>query len=183
MVGIPWAQHIRFLDDRSMRDEIRTRVRDAATSLRSTPNLLSLMIGNELPPQIVRWYGPSRIEAFLAELADEAKQVDPDALVSYANFPMTEYLELDFLDFACFNVYLHREADLALTSACRTSRCSGRWCYQFGVDSVREGDEEQARVGTSIAAAAELGCAGTVVFRSPTSGTRWSESPTGRSAS
>ena len=36
------------------------------------------------------------------------KQVDPEALVYYANFPMTEYLELDFLDYVSFNVYLHR---------------------------------------------------------------------------
>ena len=44
-------------------------------------------------------------------LRDEVKAARPSALVSYANFPPTEYLDLDFLDFVSFNVYLHREAD------------------------------------------------------------------------
>jgi len=112
LVGIPWQQHIRFLDSERTRAEIRTRIRKAAHSLASSPNLLGLLVGNEISPQIVRWYEPSRVQAFLGELADEVRQSDPEALVSYANFPMTEYLELDFLDFASFNVYLHQQADL-----------------------------------------------------------------------
>jgi len=167
MVGVPWSQHIRFLDERETRDEIRARVREAATALRGVDNLLSLVIGNELPPQTVRWYGPSRVESFLEELADEARQADPDALVTYANFPMTEYLELDFLDFASFNVYLHRENDFRryVSRLQNVAMFKPLVLSEFGVDSIREGDEEQARiVGTTCAAAAELGVAGTVVF-------------------
>ncbi|HYB13542.1 MAG TPA: glycosyl transferase, partial [Myxococcota bacterium] len=59
MVGIPWAQHVRFLDSREDREEIRGRVREAARALRGISNLFSLMVGNEVPPQVVRWYGPS----------------------------------------------------------------------------------------------------------------------------
>lgn len=167
MVGIPWAQHIRFLDDRGDREEIRTRVREAARAMRDVPNLFALLIGNEIPPQTARWYGPTRVESFLAELADEVRQIDPQALVSYANFPMTEYLELDFLDFACFNVYLHREADFRryVSRLQNVAMFRPLVLSEFGVDSVREGEHEQARiVGSTIEAAAELGCAGTVVF-------------------
>jgi len=167
MVGIPWAQHVRFLDSREDRDEIRGRVRDAASALKSVPNLLALMIGNELPPQVVRWYGPSRVEAFLQELTEEAHATDPHALVSYANFPMTEYLELNFLDFISFNVYLHREADFRRYAARLQNVADFKPLVlsEFGVDSVREGEGEQAKIiGNTVAAAAELGCAGTVVF-------------------
>lgn len=167
LVGVPWAQHIRFLDGREDRQEIRRRVREAAISMRGASNLLSILIGNEISPQIVRWYGPARIEAFLKELMDEVKDVDPDALVSYANFPMTEFLQLDFLDFLSFNVYLHREADFRRYVA-RLQNLSGfkpLLLTEFGVDSYREGEDEQARiVSTTAAAAAEMGTAGTIVF-------------------
>lgn len=167
LVGVPWAQHIRFLDTREDRQEVRRRVREAAISMRGATNLLALLIGNEISPQIVRWYGPSRIETFLKELMQEVKDVDPDALVSYANFPMTEFLQLDFLDFLSFNVYLHREADFRRYVA-RLQNLSGfkpLLLTEFGVDSFREGEAEQARVvSTTAAAAAEMGTAGTVVF-------------------
>ena len=167
MVGMPWAQHIRFLDSRETRDEIRGRVREAALAMRGVPNLLSLLIGNEVPPQLVRWYGPPRVQKFLEELHDEVKQVDPEALVSYANFPMTEYLELDFLDYMSFNVYLHREEALRRYVARLQNLAAFKPLVlsEFGVDSVREGEAEQASiVARTAAAAAELGCAGTVVF-------------------
>ena len=167
LVGIPWAQHIRFLDTREDRQDVRRRVREAAVSMRGSPNLLALLVGNEISPQIVRWYGPTRVGRFLRELMAEVKDVDPEALVSYANFPMTEYLELDFLDFLSFNVYLHREKDLRRYVA-RLQNLSGfkpLLLSEFGVDSWREGEKEQARVvATTAAAAAEMGCAGTVVF-------------------
>jgi len=167
MVGIPWAQHVRFLDTREDREVIRGRVREAAAALRGLPHLLCLMVGNELPPQLVRWYGPSRVEAFLQELTEVAHEADPKALVSYANFPMTEYLELNFLDFVSFNVYLHREADFRRYVARLQNVADFRplLLSEFGVDSVREGPQEQARiVAATVAAAAELGCAGTVIF-------------------
>jgi hypothetical protein len=150
LVGIPWAQHVRFLETREDRQEVRRRVREAAVSMRGAGNLLALLVGNEISPQIVRWYGPARIERFLRDLMNEVKDVDPDALVSYANFPMTEYLQLDFLDLLSFNVYLHREGDFRRYVA-RLQNLSGfkpLLLSEFGVDSWREGEKEQAREGT-----------------------------------
>src|SRR5262245_8735623 len=58
LVGIPWAQHLRFLDSRSERQEIRRRVRDAAHSLRNSPGaLLGFLVGNEIPADVVRLHG------------------------------------------------------------------------------------------------------------------------------
>ena len=69
------------------------------------------MVGNEIPPDIVRWYGAPRVAGFLRELVGMVKEIDPETLVGYANFPSTEYLETEFTDFLAFNVYLHREPD------------------------------------------------------------------------
>jgi O-antigen biosynthesis protein len=167
LVGIPWAQHVRFLDSRSERHEVLRRVRDAAESLRRSPNLLAFLVGNEIPPDVVRWYGAPRVERFLAGLADEIKQVDPDALVSYANFPMTEYLGVQGLDFVSFNVYLHRIDALGRYLARLQNLAGPRplLLTEFGVDSIREGETRQAEiVARSAEQAAWLGCAGAVVF-------------------
>jgi glycosyltransferase involved in cell wall biosynthesis len=167
LVGVPWSQHIRFLDDRADRAAIRRSVREAAASLRDAPHLLGLLIGNEIPPPIIRWYGRARIERFLAELADEARQVDPQALVSYANFPTSEYLELGFLDFSCFNLYLHRDEDLRryLPRLQNLADFRPLVLSEFGMDSRREGEAAQAGfLAHTIATAAKLGCAGSVVF-------------------
>src|SRR5438132_489656 len=58
------------------------------------------------PAPIVRWHGRRRIERFVERLYEAAKDEDPDGLVTYVNYPSTEYLQLPFVDFACFNVYL-----------------------------------------------------------------------------
>src|SRR5438874_2581435 len=84
--------------------------RDAAARGRGHASVVAYSIGNEIPASVVRWHGAARVQRFLAELADVCRQADPDGLVTYANYPSTEYLELPFLDFATFNVYLHDPA-------------------------------------------------------------------------
>ncbi len=167
LVGLPWAQHIRFLDDEATRSGIRASVRGEARALRDAPNVVGLLVGNEISPQLLRWYGAARVRRFLATLADEARQVAPETLVSYASFPMTEYLELDFLDFGCFNVFLHDEAALRGYLARLQNLANFRPLVlsEFGVDSLREGEEEQARIVAGTArAAAQLGLAGAIAF-------------------
>ncbi len=111
MIGIPWAEHICFLDSPEVSQGIRATVRRAVSDSLGHPAVFAYMIGNEIPPDIVRWYGPERTQNFLRTLRDDVKALAPHALVSYANFPPTEYLDLEFLDFVCFNVYLHHEED------------------------------------------------------------------------
>src|SRR5215468_8849617 len=111
LVGLPWAEHVCFLEDRSVVRQVRAAVREGVERCQRHPAVFAYLVGNEIPPDIVRWLGPARVKEFVEELAAEVKEIDPQALVSYANFPPTEYLDLDQLDFICFNVYLHREAD------------------------------------------------------------------------
>src|SRR5262245_10854792 len=168
LVTIPWAQHVCFLDRRDLIAEIRGTVRAAAETCRRHPALLGFLVGNEIPPDIVRWYGPERIHDFLAVLRDEVKQRAPDALVSYANFPSTEYLDVtDLVDFVSFNVYLHREADFRryLSRLQNIAEDKPLVLTEFGIDSIREGAEAQAELlGWMVRAAFESGAAGTVVF-------------------
>ncbi len=167
LVGLPWAQHVRFLDGAHTRAEIRSSVRRSAAALRNAPNVVGMLIGNEVSPQIVRWYGPTRVRLFLATLADEVREVAPESLVSYGNFPMTEYLELEFLDFVSFNVFLHDDTSLRHYLARLQNLASFKPLVlsEFGVDSLREGEADQARVVSSTArAATELGVAGAVAF-------------------
>ena len=73
------------------------------------PALLCYALGNEIPAGVARWLGAKRIELYLRQLYDAVKAEDPEGIVTYVNYPSTEYLQLPFLDAVCFNVYLERE--------------------------------------------------------------------------
>ncbi len=168
LVTVPWAEHVCFLDRRELVAEIRGTVRAAAEACGGHPALFGLLVGNEIPPDIVRWYGPERVRDFLRLLRDEVKGCHPETLVSYANFPSTEYLDVtDLLDFVSFNIYLHRETDFRryLSRLQNIAEDKPLVLTEFGVDSIREGAEAQGEMlAWMIRAAFESGVAGTCVF-------------------
>src|SRR5256884_4291465 len=167
MVGVAWEQHVDFLEDRRRGRAIEHRVRSAVASCAGHPAVLSYTVGNEIPSQIVRWLGRKRVERFIARLYRAAKAEDPDALVTYVNYPPTEYLQLGFLDFVCFNVYLERRAALDAYLA-RLHNVTGDRplvMAEIGLDSRTHGELAQADVlGWQIATAFSSGCAGAFVF-------------------
>ncbi|MDB5362695.1 MAG: glycosyl transferase family 2 [Rhodospirillales bacterium] len=167
LAGIPWSQHITFLDSEETKAEIRRMVMAGVRSLNRHRALLAYMIGNEIPPDMIRWHGPDKVRAFLIDLVKEVKAFDPTGLVSYANFPSTEYLTVDFTDFLCFNVYLHNESAFRRYIARLHNLAVDRPLVltEFGMDSMREGTHHQAEtIGWQVRTAFELGCAGTCVF-------------------
>ena len=93
MIGLPWEQHIAFLDDKARVHDIISRVREYVRQCAGHPAVLCYAIGNEIPASIVRWYGKRRIENFLAKLCKVVRREDPGALLTYVNYPTTEYLE------------------------------------------------------------------------------------------
>ena len=167
LVGVPWEQHVTFLDSATTRRRILKDVARAAAELRGHPGLLGLAVGNEIPAPIVRLYGAKRIEAYVAELADAAKQEAPDTLVTYVNYPTTEYLELPSIDFMAFNVYLESEETWRAYLR-RLQNLAGERPLvlgELGLDSRRNGMEKQAAVlSWQIRAAFELGCAGAFAY-------------------
>jgi glycosyltransferase involved in cell wall biosynthesis len=167
LVGLPWTEHVCFLDEPEVMQDIRRQVMAGVESCKQHPAVFAYLIGNEIPPDIVRWHQPERVKDFLQELYNLVKGIEPDALVSYANFPPTEYLDLDFLDFISFNVYLHREKDFRryLSRLQNLAKDKPLVLTEFGVDSMREGATEQAQIlSWQVRAAFESGVAGTVVF-------------------
>jgi glycosyltransferase involved in cell wall biosynthesis len=167
IAGIPWAQHIAFLDSRRTQAEIRKTIAQSASAGRGHAAVFAYLVGNEISPEIVRWYGAKRVRNFLRELVDVAKTADPDALVSYANFPSTEYLETEFTDFLAFNVYLHREQDFRRYLSHLHNLAADRPLVltEIGMDSIREGDQAQAEaLSRQLRAGFEMGVAGTVIF-------------------
>lgn len=167
MVGLPWEQHIAFLDERERADDIEGRVRAGVRSCAGHPAILCYAIGNEIPSSIVRWHGARKIEQFLKRLYRATKEEDPSALVTYVNYPSTEYLHLPFLDFACFNVYLESQHRLEAYLARLQNKAGDRplLMAEVGLDSRRNGMEEQAdTLDWQIRSAFGSGCSGIFVF-------------------
>jgi GT2 family glycosyltransferase len=166
-MDVPWAKHLCFLDDAAARRAARRAIRQSAERGRAHTCVLAYGIGNEIPPNIVRWFGARRVERFLAELADVAKQADSSGLVTYANYPSTEYLELPFLDYATFNVYLHRRETFR-RYLLRLQNLVGDkplLLGELGMDTLRHGELEQADfLAGHVREAALLGAAGALVF-------------------
>lgn len=148
MIGLPWEQHVTFLDTAERKKDIIRRVKEGVAACQNHPAVMCYAIGNEIPAPIVRWYGKAKIEGFLKVLYKAVKEVDPQCLVTYVNYPTTEYLNLSFLDFDCFNVYLETPEKLSKYIS-RLHNLSGNRplvLAEIGVDSIRNGHEKQAEV-------------------------------------
>jgi len=167
LVGLPWEQHVAFLEEPALARSIERRVREGVRACIGHPAVLGYTIGNEIPASIVRWHGRRRVERFLRRLFDAAKEEDPDGLVTYVNFPTTEYLQLPFLDFHCFNVYLESERQLENYLAHLQNVAGDRPLVmaEIGLDSRRNGEARQAEsVEGQVRLAFAAGCAGSFVF-------------------
>jgi O-antigen biosynthesis protein len=167
MVGLPWEQHITFLDSKDTSEQIKEKVRAGVRQCNDHPAILCYAIGNEIPAPIVRWYGKTRIERFLKKLYLAVKDESPDTLVTYVNYPTTEYLNLDFLDFQCFNVYLETPEKLSSYIARLHNLCGDTPLVlaEVGLDSQRNGKETQAATLTwQTETIFRKGCAGMFVF-------------------
>ena len=167
LVGLPWSQHIAFLDSPAIQQQIREAVAAGVRACRRHPAVFAYLIGNEIPPDMVRWHGAEAVCTFLRGLVACAKTEHPEALVSYANYPSTEYLTVDFTDFVCFNVYLHDQPAFRryIARLHNVALDQPLVLTEFGVDSFGQGEEGQRRVlSWQVHTAFEAGVAGTFIF-------------------
>jgi len=167
MVGLPWEQHITFLDSRQGRRKIRMGAEERVRSCAGHPAILCYALGSEIPASIVRWYGAHRVERFLHELWAGAKSQDPTALFTYVNYPSTEYLNADFADLVCFNVYLETREKLSDYVAHLHNISGDRPVIlgELGLDSLRNGEQKQAEaLEWQVRTAFAEGCSGAFVF-------------------
>jgi GT2 family glycosyltransferase len=166
-VGIPWEQHVAFLDERERSRAIERRVRDGVARCAGHPAVLCFAVGNEVPAAIVRWTGTARVERYIRRLYDAAKEEYPEGLVTYVNFPTTEYLNLPFLDLLSYNVYLESTRGLSSYIARLHNQAENRPLImaELGLDGRRNGGDRQAGlVSRQVRASVERGCAGWFVF-------------------
>jgi O-antigen biosynthesis protein len=165
--GVAWEEHVAFLDEPRRASAIAERVRREVAACAGHQALLAWALGNEIPAPIVRWHGAEAVRGFLSRLCDAAKEADPGAAVTYVNYPSTEYLELEFLDFVCFNVfleqpepfeaYLHRLQNLAGDRPLVLA--------EIGLDSGTHGEQVQAdTIDWQVRTAFAAGCAGAFAF-------------------
>ena len=167
LVDIPWNKHLCFLDSPTQRAEAGETVRRAVFACARHPAVFAFSVANEVPPDIVRWSGAQAVADFIDDLVHEAKRVDPECLCTFTNYPPTEFLRPQSLDFLCFNVYLHQRQSFENYLARLQMLAEGKPVVlgEIGIDSLREGEAAQAEMlEWQIESAFRGGLAGAVVF-------------------
>src|SRR5919201_3441682 len=167
MVGLSAESYVGFLNDKKDTSDIERSIRTKVRTCAGHPALLCYAIGNEIPAPVARWFGRQRVERYLKRIYHAIKSEDPDGLVTYVNYPSTEYVQLPFLDLVCFNVYLESQ-DRFEAYIARLQNIAGErplLMSEIGLDSLRNGREAQARSLTwQIRSTFAAGCAGAFVY-------------------
>jgi glycosyltransferase involved in cell wall biosynthesis len=167
LISIPWAEHVEFLNDRTIRAQVIGAVRAAVAANRGHPAVFGYLVGNEIPTTMVRWLGVRRVTEFLEHLINIARGIDPGALYSYASYPPTEYLLPQNVDFCTFNVYLHQQRDFENYLLRLQNLADDKPCImgEFGMDTIRHPEAEQAEMlAWHVESVVRCGLAGTVIY-------------------
>ncbi len=167
LITLPWAKHIEFLRTASVRREIENSVTKAVRANVGHPALFGYLIGNEIPPNMIRWLGVRRVTEFVERLVTIARAIDPAVLYSYATYPPTEFLLPQNLDFVCFNVYLHDQLSFEryLLRLQNLVEEQPLVLGEFGMDTIRHTEDEQAEMlSWHVDSVVRCGLAGTVFF-------------------
>ncbi|HTD66965.1 MAG TPA: glycosyltransferase [Candidatus Limnocylindria bacterium] len=167
LIDIPWHKERCFLDARNLRLDAKNAVRDAVALCARHPAVFAFSVVNEIPSDIVRWSGARRVAEFIEELVEEAKAIDPDCLCTFGNFPPTEFLRPENIDFLCFNIYLHqrRAFENYLARLQMIADTKPLIVGETGIDSLREGEEHKCEIlSWQIEAGFQRGLAGMFIF-------------------
>ncbi len=167
LIDVPWEKHRCFFEDWSSQRDAVESVRRTARELGGHPGVFAISVANEIPKDVVRFYGALRIERFLDDLQLLVKEEAPDCLVTYTNYPSTEFVRPSCLDFYCANVYLNAPEVLGQYLD-RLQHVSGPLPLvlgEYGIDSIRRGRQGQAEVlGQHVREVFRHGLAGSFVF-------------------
>src|ERR1035437_1980808 len=167
LIDIPWNKHLCFLDSPAQRAQACEAVRRAVYACARHRAVFAFSVANEIPTDIVRWSGAQAVTDFIDDLVHEAKRADPECLCAFTNYPPTEFLRPQSVDFICFNVYLHQEQPFKnyLARLQMLAEAKPLLLGEFGIDSLREGQARQCEIlGWQIEGAFRGGLAGAIVF-------------------
>jgi GT2 family glycosyltransferase len=165
--GLKWGQSADFCRAPELYASARQELARCLGETADHPALAAVYVGNEVPADLARWMGPLRVRQALEGLIAHGRQVAPELMFAYANYPSTEYLEPENADFTAFNVYLEEESALR-SYIKRLHHIAGDRplvIAEFGLDSKRNGTAKQAAtLSWALRAASELDTAGMTVY-------------------
>jgi GT2 family glycosyltransferase len=146
MAGVPWTQHVDFFRDGWAAADAIERIGREARRLAPHPEVVGILVGNEIEKTLVRWMGPERVLHFIEKLITEARAYAPHTLVGYASYPSTEYLVPRNADFLAVNVFLERPAVFRRHIQHLMNLAAGRPLIisEFGLDTASHGEAAQA---------------------------------------
>ena len=165
----------RYLVGTSLRDRrqvmraARLVVREAARRYAADDRIVAVTVGNEVPADVVRWAGADVVAAAVQELVDVVREEDPGRLVSYGNYPSSEYLSLPGLDFLTFNVFLEHQTDFRryLTRLHHLAGDRPLVLGEIGLDAGGDGKSERRQASVidwQLTVARERGAGGACLF-------------------
>jgi O-antigen biosynthesis protein len=167
MVSLSAEQYTGYLIDKHKKINLGKIIKEKMSMCKNHPALLCYSIGNEIPASMVRWIGHKKVEKYLYNIYNIIKEEDPESIVTYVNYPTTEYLHLPFLDFLCFNVYLENQSafDDYLRRLQNIAGNRPLVMGEIGLDAMRNGEEKQAStLEWQTQSVFQSGCAGLVIF-------------------
>jgi hypothetical protein len=151
--------YLYFVNWQSVHDDALFEARAAeiersAAALASEPNLLAVLLGNEVLEWVLRQKGEPFIEGRLRALFDRVKGVAPRLLVSHANWPIGRRLDLSYMDLVCFNLYPSWPREVVVAGyggyieTVLKPIAAGRPLVisEFGQNSLEATEEKQAQV-------------------------------------
>lgn len=110
-IGPTWNWYGHFLaSPNNWQEQMRNLLNQLQTQL-DHPAVELLYVANEIPADLVRWIGPSKVLDALEWLINEYQEHFPNQLIGYANYPSTEYLQPTNADFSAFNIFLENSTD------------------------------------------------------------------------
>lgn len=167
LLSIAWMEHVEFLNDKKVLASVERAVLEAVRKHKGHHAIFGYLLGNEIPSSMVRWLGAKRVTEFVEHLVNIARREDPRALYSYASYPPTEYLLPQNVDFLTFNVYLHRREDFERYLARLQNLAEDKPLImgEFGMDTIRHSEEEQAEmISWHLDAVVRGGLSGTILY-------------------
>lgn len=145
-VGLNWEYHRDFVSDTAIYSTAQVMMKEGLKSWGTHPALAGVFVANEIPSDIVRWMGVTRVKQALEQLINLGRSICPHLLFAYANYPTTEYEEPDNADFTAMNVYLENRDDFARYLARLHNVAGDRpvLLSEFGLDTFRQGEQAQS---------------------------------------
>ena len=158
-----------FSTARSIKTEIRAAITAGVRACGRHRAVFAYLVGNEIPPDMIRWHGADAVRRVPAASSSTLvkRRASRERWSATPIFRRPNISTIDFTDFVCFNVYLHDEGAFRRYIARLHNLAVDKPLVltEFGVDSMRNGEDEQATIlSWQVHAAFASGVAGTFVF-------------------